>query len=254
MKRERVVVEDRRNKILEVLKKEGEIKIEELAKVWEVSPLTIRRDLQYLEEHKKIERFYGGAHLIQGEQSQQDELTIYRRLIAEYAANLVEDGDSIFINTSMTALNMVKYLGNKRVTVITNNANIMNIEIPLSVSVVLTGGELRYPKHALVGEFALKNLENVTVKKSFMGCSGLTVERGMTTEIMNEVHINKLMFEHVTDAAYILADHTKIGKNSSFVSQNIEKITHLITDEKVSLETIDQLKAYNISTYQVNKI
>jgi len=253
MKRERILVESRRNQILETLKEKGQIRVDKLAEEWKVSPLTIRRDLQVLEEAHKIERFYGGASLVANHESNEDDGSYYRKKIAMYAASLVEDGDSIFINTSMTALDMIRYLGDKRVTVITNNGRVMNIEVPPSVSVLLAGGELRYPKYAMVGEFALRNLETITVKKSFMGCSGLSPERGMTTEIMNEVPINKLMFKHVTGNAYILATHKKIGINSSFISQKIENITHLITDEKAPQDVIELLKSHNVSVCQVKR-
>lgn len=253
MKREKILVDNRRNKILDELKEHGQIKVEDLAEKWNVSPLTIRRDLLYLEEEKKIERFYGGASLIKETEPCEDEVSFYRRKIAEYAASLVNDGDSIFINSSMTALQMVKYLGDKRVTVITNNGRVMNLDVPPSVSVVLVGGELRHPKYAMVGEIAIRNIENITVKKSFLGCSGLNVERGSTTEIMNEVHVNKIMFSRVMEAAYIMADHTKIGKNSSFVSQNTKDITHVITDELAPKEVLSQLAEYKINIYQVKK-
>jgi len=253
MKRERALVERRRSQILEVLTEKGEIKVDELAKEWRLSPLTIRRDLQVLEDEHKVERFYGGATLIANQDIDEDEGTYYRRKIAMYAASLVEDGDSIFINTSMTALDMIKYLGDKRVTVITNNGRVMNIDVPPSVSILLAGGELRYPKYAMVGEFALRNLETITAKKSFLGCSGLSPERGMTTEIMNEVPINRLMFNHVSGHAFILATSKKIGVNSSFVSQEIENISHLITDEKAPQDVIEQLRSHNVSIYQVKK-
>lgn len=252
MKRERAIVEHRRNQILNELKKNGQIKVELLAKDWNVTPLTIRRDLQYLEEQDKIERFYGGAQLLEKEK-EENAVRTYCELIAQYAASLVEDGDSIFLNTSGTALKVVKYLGEKRVTVITNNGRIMNMDVPPNISVLLSGGELRYPKYAMVGEFALKNLENFTVKKSFVGCSGLSVEKGMTTEIMNEVHLNCFMLEQVTGEAYILADHRKIGHNSSFVSREIDGIHNLITDERAPEEVIRQLKEKNISVHQVRK-
>ncbi len=252
MKRKRAVVEHRRNEIIEELRRNEQIKVEELAERWQVSSLTIRRDLQYLEEQHKIERFYGGATLV-SQEKEPDIGDMYSRMISKYAAGLVEDGDTIFINASMTALHIVEYLEQKRVTVITNNGRIMDIEVPATVSVFLPGGELRYPRYAMVGEFALKNLEEVTVKKSFVGCSGLTAERGMSTEIMNEVHVDRLMIRQVTDAAYVLADHRKIGRDSSFVSQKTGEIRHLITDELAPEEQLERFRESGVRIYQVKK-
>jgi len=250
LKRERALVEKRRHEILEELRRNDRIRVDELAQRWNVSPLTIRRDLQSLEEQKKVQRFYGGASLVENEKAV-NKMDICRETISKYAASLVEDGDTIFINTSMTALNLVKYLDGKRVNVITNNGKVMNIDVPNSVSVLLSGGELRYPKYAMVGEFALKNMENLTAMKSFVGCSGISIEKGMTTGILNEVHINHLMLEQVTGESYILADHSKIGRDSSFVSQEIGWIKNLITDELTSKEQLALFREKNIKVHQV---
>lgn len=139
MKRSRALVDNRRKKLLEALKSNGSVKVGDLAEEFQVSPLTIRRDLQYLEDHKKLERFYGGA-TVSGEDdeivTQEDEIKMYRKKIAQYAASLVEDGDTIFINTSSTALQMIKYIRDKRVTVITNNGKAIFMEHSSKVSVI----------------------------------------------------------------------------------------------------------------------
>ena len=80
--------------------------------------------------------------------------------------------------------------------------------------VILTGGELRYPKEAMVGDYAIRNLQTVIAKKSFIGCSGLDPATGMTTENANEVTINQLMVRNVAREAYLLADHTKLGRGA----------------------------------------
>ena len=118
------------------------------------------------------------------------------------------------------------------------------------VSVVLTGGELHANKGALTGEFALNNLVKVTAKKCFLGCSGLSAENGMTTEILNEVNINQLMLKRVTGPAYILADHSKLGNNSSFVSIPLSKIKNIITDNRANDEMMAPFKELGINVFQ----
>lgn len=254
MKRERALVESRRSKLIDTLKSNGHVKVSDLAVEFNVSPLTIRRDLQYLEDNKKLERFYGGAAIINDKTYlHEDEVTTYRELIAKYAATLVEDGDTIFINTSSTALQMIKYIKGKRAIVITNNGKAIYTEHSSKVSVILTGGELREIKEAMVGEFATNNLEKVSAKKSFLGCSGLSYETGMTTELLNEVNINQLMFRRATGPTYILADHTKIGKNSSFVSCSINHIQNIITDELADPLIINALREKGIHVHLVSK-
>lgn len=255
MKRERAFVENRRKEILDKIVSTPGIRVEELAELFDVSAITIRRDLQFLEDQNLLTRYYGGAspknqdHLPGGE----DEVQMYRDLIARYAATLVEDGDSLFINTSRNALSMVQYITCQNVTVITNNGRAIDCEHPVGVNVFLTGGEVRYPKEALVGEFAERNLSKVYARKAFVGCSGISNECGVTTENANEVYLNELMLTRATKAAYILADHTKIGHNSSFRTCKIERITHLITDEKAPSEILDVFREKGIQVHQVGK-
>jgi DeoR/GlpR family transcriptional regulator of sugar metabolism len=253
MKKSRSEVEQRRKDILTIVSENGEASVAELSDKLKVSPLTIRRDLQFLEDENFLERFYGGAK--RGANLKEDEvraeIDVYRETIAKYAASLVEDGDSIFINTSSTALRMIKYIKSENVTVITNNGNVINGVHPPNLSIILTGGELRYMKGAMVGDFALNSLSRVTAKKSFIGCSGISLQSGMTTELANEVQINEIMFSRVTERAYILADHLKVEKNSSFVSCPINKITDIITDTQVSDDVAEAYKQNGIRMHRV---
>ena len=187
MKASRSIVNSRREKILETVRSEGDVTVSTLAEQLQVSPLTIRRDLQYLQEHQLLERFYGGARTGTGEKVKQNSRELRKEKIARYAASLVEDRDSIFINTSSTALAMVKYIKSRNVTIITNNGNVVDEENPSQATIILLGGELRYTKGAMVGDFTRNNLAQVTAKKCFMGCSGLSPDIGMTTEMVSEV-------------------------------------------------------------------
>ena len=117
----------------------------------------------------------------------------------------------------------------------------------------MTGGEIRHPKDAMIGDFAIRNVQNIFPKKAFIGCSGISPVSGMTTEIAGEVKVNELMIKNATKDVYILADHTKIGKNSSFTSASIKEINHLITDEKAPVEVLNELKNLGVKIHQVHK-
>ena len=257
MKKERIVVEERRNNIMEILRKSPEKNVEDLSLILNVSKVTIRRDLQYLEDHKKVVRFYGGAKVVETAKSEAltevEELKLYRDLIARYAASLVEDGDSIFVNTSSNALKMLDYVQCKNVTVVTNNGGVIGKDYQSGLNIFLSGGEVRYPKNALVGDFAIRNLQTIFPKKAFVGCSGISAVSGLTTEIVGEVEINALMLRNATKAVYVLADHTKIGKNSSFTTAMIEEVGHLITDEKAPEDLLDELRQAGVEIHLVSK-
>lgn len=253
MKREKAYVDNRRQEIINILAQQKEVRVENLAERLNISLLTARRDLQYLEKSGQLIRFHGGAKSLEPTSEFTDDIDIYRMLIAQYAATLIEDGDSLFINTSSNALQILNFINQKNITVITNNGKAIDVKRSNDVHVILTGGELRYPKEAMVGDFALRNLQSIYAKKAFLGCSGLSPSVGMTTEIANEVHINELMASHATQEVYILADHTKIGKNSSFTSCSIHNIKHLITDEQAPKDLLDLFEDQGVIIHQVKR-
>jgi DeoR/GlpR family transcriptional regulator of sugar metabolism len=212
-----------------------------------VSPLTIRRDLDALLNTGKIDRFYGGASLVKyddgsGENIFSSGFTLNKLAIAQYAAALVEDGDTIFINTSSTALAILPYITAKQVTVITNNVKAVFSEHRDDMILVFTGGELRLPKEAMVGDFALNNLNRVTASKCFLGCNGINTEEGITTAVLQEATINNLMLTRVTGPRYILADKSKIGRRLNFIYGRLQDISLLITDTEASEALVEELR------------
>lgn len=251
MKRERQIVEQRRSNILKYLKSNKGISLEELAKILEVSKITINRDLNELEKAGHISRHYGGVRLNETptfyDKTHGKDENYLKEQIARYASQFIEENDVIFINSSYTALSILKYISNKRITVVTNNANAFNIPHSHLVTIILTGGELREAKGVMVGDFAISNLKRISVKKCFIGCSGLSKELGVTTENLNEVNINELMLSKSPENVFVLADKTKIGATSSFVSCPISTVKNIITNENLSSDKIEILKKLNIN-------
>ena len=168
MKMNKEVVDNRRKIIMQKIQTNGTVTVDELAQELNVAPMTIRRDLQYWEEKGALVRFYGGARLVQTfVENGEDNNEAYKHAIAKYAAQFIDEGDTVFINTSSTALLMLHYIKNKHVTVITNNAKAVFVDYDPQISVVLSGGELRTPKESMVGDFALNNINRVTAGQMF---------------------------------------------------------------------------------------
>jgi DeoR family transcriptional regulator, fructose operon transcriptional repressor len=256
MKRALSIVNQRRQQILDELIKNPQLNADDLAKILNVSSLTIRRDFQYLEDRDRLHRHYGGATVVESylDKSNREDLSeIRKNLIAKKAAQFIEDGDTIFINTSSTALLVLKYLEGKKVNVITNNANAVFIKKDFNVNVFLTGGELREPKHSMVGEFAYNNLSRVTANKCFLGCSGISSKAGMTTAVLAEVAINEVMLRQTIGTRFVIAESSKVGHNSSFVSSALNKIHTLITDQDANKEEIEMMKDYGLNVVMINE-
>jgi DeoR/GlpR family transcriptional regulator of sugar metabolism len=241
MKSSRSTVLARQACILEMLTLTGTASTAELAASLKVSQVTIRRDIADLIKndivaagvHCIIERSYGGVTMRPRNEEENifsSALTANKAAIARYAASLVEDGDTIFINTSSTAVGILPFITAKQVTVITNNVKAMSQERRDDMILVFTGGELRFPKEAMVGDFALQNLNRVTASKCFLGCNGINLDDGMMTAVLQEATINSIMFTRVAGPRYILADQSKIGRRLNFTYGKLDEVTTLITD------------------------
>lgn len=239
MKVNKAIVDARRKKIMQEIQVNGSVKVDDLVEEFNVTALTIRRDLQYWEDLGAIVRYYGGAKLVQSFVVD-DELNNepYKHAIAKKAASLVENGDTIFINTSSTALLMLKYIVGKTVNVITNNGKAIFTEHDPNIRIILTGGELRTPKESMVGEFALNSVARVSANKAFLGCSGFHHDNGMTTAILPEVSINEAMIQH-SSKAYMLADATKVNNVHQFYVAQAKAFDYLITDSRCSDEELE---------------
>lgn len=245
MKVDYKIVQKRRDDIMTLVQKLGEVSVKLLAQEFNASEVTIRRDLQYWDDQGYIVRIHGGAKIRQ-QKGTHENINFtndrYKHAIAKYAAQFIEDGDTIFVNTSTTALLVIQYIINKRVTVITNNAKAVTTKHDPLVSILLTGGELRFPKESMVGEFASNTLNRVIANKCFIGCSGIHPSAALTTAIQSEAPINEMMITRTKGQVFVLADHTKIGAQYSFISGNIDCIDYLVTDINATKEILDNLQ------------
>ena len=216
MKNNRKAVEERHLKILNMIRERGEVKVEELAELFQISPMTVRRDMQYLEEEKLISRIHGGAVSLEKANmllSQDEKISLCRERISEYASRFIDDGDTLFINGSRTALNMLKYAENKKVMVYTNNCWGIGEKYPDDVTIRFTGGEVR--SNVMVGEYVMRNLLSMTADKTFLGCAAVYDDGEFRYDIPTEIGINEAMISRTKKALYVLADHTKIKRREA---------------------------------------
>lgn len=251
MKNNRKAVEERHLKILNMIRERGEVKVEELAKAFQISPMTVRRDMQYLEEEKLISRIHGGAVSLEKANmllSQDEKIAICRERISEYAARFIDDGDTLFINGSRTALNMLKYAGDKKVLVYTNNCWGIGEKYPDEVTIRFTGGEVR--SNVMVGEYVMRNLLSMTADKTFLGCAAVYDDGEFRYDIPTEIGINEAMISRTKKALYVLADHTKIKRREAlgnvYGSCVYEQSCTLITDDNANPAVVEQLRRFGI--------
>lgn len=234
---------ERRQEILELLKKQGSVKVNDLADHYGVGKETIRRDLKDLSSEWNISVVYGGAHLqnnILGTQIQEENIVQKRAAnydlknhIAKKAAELIEPGDVIALNSGSTAECIINYISDKvPLSVITVNVNIAAkaASIP-GVDVYLPGGKIRTKSGMIISNDAEKFIREFSINKCFFGVSAISLGRQITHPSVEEVANNRALLS-VSEKAYLVADHTKFDKQSLYKLASLEEMTAVITDSE----------------------
>lgn len=240
--------EERQEKISELLNGKSSIKVTELSGIFNVSESTIRRDLQEMEQKGLLTRTHGGAvntNRTSFEPSFKEKEDVHhdeKVSIAKAAAGMIEEGDTIILDSGTTAIEIAKNIPNFNITVITNS---IDIAIELSgkenIELIITGGSIRKRTRAMVGHLAESTLKNFRVDKAFIGANGISIEEGVTTPNFDEAHIKKQMM-NVSNKVILVADNSKFNEVSFSVICPIRVVSTIITDKGLKQEVIDQLK------------
>lgn len=249
--------EERYVKIIELIKELGKITVAELSEIMEVSAVTIRRDLEKLEEQNLIMRTHGGAMPIGSgavamgmEQSfSEKEVALVREKndIAEAASLLVQEGEAILLTPGTTNMLLAKkLLQMKEITIVTNAVNIATYILDQSaLDVVLLGGSMRKKSYATVGSIAEQSLKHIRVNKLFLGVDGIDLKEGLTTPNLSEANINRQMID-IAKEVVVVADHSKFGRVTFSKMASMNVIHTIVTDRQLSQHYIQQIREMGI--------
>lgn len=211
---------ERYQMILALLKQKQVVKMQELVDATGTSESTIRRDLIQLEKEGCLRRIHGGASLLEGKRREPSifekaERNISeKRRIAKAAAALVEDGDSIYLDAGTTTLQMIEYLVQTDITVVTNGLHLIDTLLERGIDTYLLGGKIKNKTRAFIGRGALESLQTYRFDKCFLGVNGIHTEYGYTTPDPEEALI-KMTAISLSHQVFVVADQTKFG-NISF--------------------------------------
>ncbi|EEM18810.1 MULTISPECIES: DeoR/GlpR family DNA-binding transcription regulator [Bacillus] len=238
---------ERRNKIIEILEQREHVEVSYLSDAFQVSLMTIRRDLEKLEKDGKVIRMYGGVKLKTKrvyEYSMEERLNSNKReklAIAREAARLIEDGDVVAFDASTTALEVSKLIKDRKdVTVVTNNLSIAIelADVPEIVVIVL-GGFLRGKSLSVMGASLKQYLETIYIDKAFISSKALSFHEGLTDTAIDEGEAKQAMLSKSSEVI-VLADHTKLGNVAFYKVCDKQGITKIITDELIPLTPLQQ--------------
>jgi DeoR/GlpR family transcriptional regulator of sugar metabolism len=244
----------RREKILELLRENGSSRVNELSRLFNVTEPTIRQDLEVLEKTGAITRQHGGAFInnyssfADGMQLEHRDHMTEKERIGQKAAEFVKSGDSIILDSGTTITEMVKHLlDRKNLNVVTTALNItLALGKEPSNTILLTGGEFKAPTLSLTGDRAVHLFENLYVEKLFLATGGFSIEAGLTYPGFSDIALKRAMVNSAK-TIYLLADSSKLEK-VLFASLGCQdKIDYIITDNNVSKEYVKELENIGIS-------
>lgn len=246
--------EERREYILNIIKKTGSVKAIDIAKTLDVSETTIRRDLNKLAKKKLIRRTHGGAinTIPVGQEMkfdiQKEKFIKEKKKIALAASQLIEERDVILIESGTTGLQTALNITNKKnLTVITNSCDIAAMlgNTNPSYIIILSGGILKTDTHSLIGPIADTSIKNLNVDKAFIGITGIDIKKGITATDPIEAQTKKYIIESAKKVI-ALCDHSKLGHVSINFVAPLEKIDILITDSEADDKFINKVKELDI--------
>ena len=243
--------------ILEQLSSHGSVSVADLATELAVSPATIRRDLELLDDQRLLTRTHGGA-VAQGvlyelplrykTARHQEE----KRRIAVEAASRVADGEAVGLTGGTTTTEVARVLVERqRLTVVTNALNIASeLAIRPNLKLVVTGGWARSESYELVGPLAEQALAGLNLDTVFLGVDGISFEAGLMTHHEVEAHTNLALIERARRTV-VVADSSKIGRTAFARICPIERVDELITDAQADPATLDSIREAGVAVTTV---
>jgi ribose transport system substrate-binding protein len=244
---------ERRQTILRLLHERTSVHVTELSRLLDVSEGTIRNDLTAMEEEGLIVRVRGGAAM----RNTTPPATTFtsraqvnfdaKRRIAQWAADMIEDGDTIALDASTTVLNIASFLHDRRgLSIITNGIEVARtLAQNHTHTVILLGGVLRADGNAINGTLGQAMLKDLHVKTAFVSCVGLTLENGLTEADMQQAQIKELLID-VAGQVVLLVDSSKIGQVGLVPFAALPQVAHIVTDDEIAPSMIDELRRYHV--------
>lgn len=246
-------IAQRHRLILNELEKEGYISVQDLSERLQVSEVTIRKDLNELENRKLLLRSHGGASPMSALISdrhidEKEKIRVEEKLRIGDAANmLLQKDDRIIIASGTTLLNFARKISfNEPLTVITPSVKVsLTLCYNPNIEIIQLGGSMRKSSVTVIGPYAEHFLSELMCTKLFIGVDGIDIDFGLTTSNMAEAHLNQYMLKAAKEVI-VLADSSKFGKRGFGKICNIDQVHHIITDKDAPYNTVQIIRERGI--------
>lgn len=248
---------ERHQAILATARAEGRAEVAGLARAFDVTPETIRRDLSVLERHGLVRRVHGGAIPVERLRSEpavavrEGMLADEKRRIAQAALRELPDAGTIVLDAGTTTLRLAEVLPTDReLQVVTNSLPIAALlaERP-TVTVHFVGGAVRGRTLASVGPWAERALADIHADIVFLGANGITPDHGATTPDLGEAAVKRAL-ARAARRVVLLADHTKVGRSDFARIVGLDDVDLLITDSGIDADLAAELESVDLTVVQ----
>jgi DeoR/GlpR family transcriptional regulator of sugar metabolism len=249
----RLLTEQRQRAIAEVIARDGQATVEDLCQLFDVSPATIRRDLDDLHSQGLVHRTHGGAVRIVRAAPEPPilqrafEQAEAKRRIGVAAAALVPEGATVCISSGTTTLEVARALVTRtNLTVITNALNVASTlaEAP-GITLVVVGGVLRRSELSLFGHLTEQALAELRADLVFIGAQAISIEHGVSADNLAEVMTDRALLS-IGARRVVVADHTKFGKFATARVAPLSGVHTLVTDSGLADGMAQQLREYGV--------
>jgi DeoR/GlpR family transcriptional regulator of sugar metabolism len=241
---------ERRQRMLDLLRTQPGMRVPELAEMLAVSQGTVRNDMEALALAGQLKRVHGGAALAESQPQTSASFAARARhheslklAIARRAAELVQDGDSIYLDASSTVYSMARFLADRRrLRVVTNGLDVARtLAAEPSNQVILPGGALSPDGSATAGSLAEQVMAGLHVRQAFVSASGVTLPAGLTDVYLDEARLKSKAIA-AADRVVALVDSSKFGKVDLTAFASLEQVWRLFVDDGLSAGWIEQLR------------
>jgi DeoR family transcriptional regulator, aga operon transcriptional repressor len=252
-----LLIEERRRRICDLVRAEGKVTVDALAARFAISQVTIRADLASLESAGALTRTHGGALSVLDDQPldvKQLQHRAEKLRIAEAAAALIRDGETIILDSGTTTAEIarrIRTLELKSINVITNALNIaaLLIDTP-SVRLIMPGGILRRESNSLSGPMAEVALGTLQADRLYLGADGVDPKIGVMTPHLAEAELNAKMIA-ISRQVVVVADSSKLMRRNVSLIARVEQLNLMITDRAASAESVEELRARGVEVQLV---
>jgi len=244
---------ERQRAILRRLETQLRISVPDVCAEFGVSETTARRDLEALAGQGLLQRIHGGAILTRRATPESpmllrnQEQSAQKQRIGRSAAALVQDGDTVFLGSGTTVLEVARNLrGHRNLTVLTNSLPVLNTLVGLEgLTLVGLGGVVRDSELSLIGHITEQALAEVRADRVIMGIRALSLEQGLTNDFLPETLTDRAI-QRIGGQVIVVADHTKCGAVAAAYVAPLTAMQVFVTDDQAPPEFVDAVRQQGI--------